>query len=64
MPHVDGVVADRLAGEVVGDRVDLEAVAVQDLDVIVTDRGLSPAVAQDYRAAGVRLEIADPQEDA
>jgi DeoR/GlpR family transcriptional regulator of sugar metabolism len=32
-------------------------VAAQDLDVIVTDDGLEEAVAEQYRAAGVRLEI-------
>ena len=31
--------------------------AAQDLDVIVTDDGLDDAVAEEYRAAGVRLEI-------
>jgi DeoR/GlpR family transcriptional regulator of sugar metabolism len=31
--------------------------AAQDLDVIVTDDGLEEAVAEEYRAAGVRLEI-------
>ena len=29
----------------------------QELDVIVTDDGLEEAVAEQYRAAGVRLEI-------
>ena len=32
--------------------------AAQDLDVIVTDDGLEGVVAEEYRAAGVRLEIA------
>jgi DeoR/GlpR family transcriptional regulator of sugar metabolism len=32
--------------------------AAQDLDVIVTDDGLPDAVAEEHRAAGVRLEIA------
>jgi DeoR/GlpR family transcriptional regulator of sugar metabolism len=32
--------------------------AAQDLDVIVTDDGLQDAVAEEYRTAGVRLEIA------
>ena len=29
----------------------------QELDLIVTDSGLEPAAAEEYRAAGVRLEI-------
>ena len=37
----------------------LTIVAVQELDLIVTDGGLPDAVAQEYRAAGVRLEIAN-----
>jgi len=32
--------------------------AAQDLDVIVTDDGIEDGVAEEYRAAGVRLEIA------
>jgi DeoR family fructose operon transcriptional repressor len=32
----------------------------QDLDLIVTDDDLPDAVAEEYRAAGVRLEIANP----
>ena len=32
-------------------------VPAQDLDVIVTDDGLEQTVADEYRAAGVRLEI-------
>ncbi len=37
----------------------LTIVAVQELDLIVSDGGLPDAVAQEYRAAGVRLEIAN-----
>jgi DeoR/GlpR family transcriptional regulator of sugar metabolism len=36
----------------------------QDLDAIVTDAELPPDVANEYRAAGVRLEIANPQESS
>jgi DeoR family fructose operon transcriptional repressor len=39
-------------------RASLVSIArAQDLDLIVTDDGLSEAVAEEYRAAGVRLEI-------
>ena len=31
--------------------------AAEELDVIVTDDGLEESVAEEYRAAGVRLEI-------
>jgi DeoR/GlpR family transcriptional regulator of sugar metabolism len=36
----------------------------QELDAIVTDAELPPDVANEYRAAGVRLEIANPQESS
>ena len=36
----------------------------QELDAIVTDAELAPEVAQEYRAAGVRLEIANPQQES
>jgi DeoR family fructose operon transcriptional repressor len=36
----------------------------QELDAIVTDAELPPAVAEEYRAAGVRLEIANPQQES
>jgi len=36
----------------------------QELDAIVTDADLPPEVADDYRAAGVRLEIANPQQES
>ena len=40
----------------------LSVARAQDLDAIVTDAGLPPDVADEYRVAGVRLEIANPQE--
>ena len=40
----------------------LSIARAQELDAIVTDGGLPPDVADEYRVAGVRLEIADPQE--
>ncbi|HZH24082.1 MAG TPA: DeoR/GlpR family DNA-binding transcription regulator [Solirubrobacteraceae bacterium] len=40
----------------------LSIARAQDLDVIVTDPGLAAAVASRYRAAGVRLEIANQEE--
>jgi DeoR family fructose operon transcriptional repressor len=40
----------------------LSIARAQELDAIVTDAGLPAEVAHDYRAAGVRLEIANPQE--
>jgi len=40
----------------------LSITRAQDLDAIVTDGGLPPDVADEYRVAGVRLEIANPQE--
>ena len=40
----------------------LSIARAQDLDAIVTDGGLPPDVADEYRVAGVRLEIANPQE--
>jgi DeoR/GlpR family transcriptional regulator of sugar metabolism len=36
----------------------------QELDAIVTDAELPPSVAEEYRAAGVRLEIANPQQES
>ena len=36
----------------------------QELDAIVTDAELPPSVAEEYRAAGVRLEIASPQQES
>ena len=36
----------------------------QELDAIVTDAELPAEVASQYRAAGVRLEIANPEESA
>jgi len=45
-------------------RSSLLAIArAQELDAIVTDAELPPAVAEEYRAAGVRLEIANPQQE-
>jgi DeoR/GlpR family transcriptional regulator of sugar metabolism len=35
----------------------------QELDAIVTDAGLPAEAAEEYRAAGVRLEIANPQQE-
>jgi DeoR family fructose operon transcriptional repressor len=40
----------------------LSIARAQDLDAIVTDGELPPDVADEYRVAGVRLEIANPQE--
>ena len=40
----------------------LSIAPAQELDAIVTDAELPAAVAQQYRAAGVRLEIANPEE--
>ena len=37
----------------------LTIAGAQELDLIVTDAALPDAVAQEYRAAGVRLEIAN-----
>jgi len=36
----------------------------QELDAIVSDAGLPAAVAEEYRAAGVRLEIANDQQES
>jgi DeoR/GlpR family transcriptional regulator of sugar metabolism len=40
----------------------LSIARAQDLDAIVTDSELAPAVAETYRAAGVRLELANHEE--
>ena len=40
----------------------LSIARAQDLDAIITDGGLPPDVADEYRVAGVRLEIANLQE--
>ena len=46
-------------------RSSLLAIArAQELDAIVTDAELPAEVAEDYRAAGVRLEIANPQQES
>lgn len=42
----------------------LSIARAQDLDAIVTDAALPPAIAQEYGAAGVRLEIANPQQES
>jgi DeoR/GlpR family transcriptional regulator of sugar metabolism len=41
----------------------LSIARAQDLDAIVTDSELPAEVAEEYRAAGVRLEIANPQQE-
>jgi DeoR family fructose operon transcriptional repressor len=40
----------------------LSIAPAHELDAIVTDAGLAPEAAEEYRAAGVRLEIANPEE--
>jgi DeoR family fructose operon transcriptional repressor len=46
-------------------RASLTTIAqAQDFDVIVTDDGLSASVREEYLAAGVRLEIAEPEPPA
>ena len=40
----------------------VELARAQELDAIVTDSELPAEVAGKYRAAGVRLEIANPEE--
>ena len=46
-------------------RASLLAIArAQELDAIVTDAELPAGVAEEYRAAGVRLEIANPQQES
>ena len=46
-------------------RSSLLAIArAQELDAIVTDAELPAEVAEEYRAAGVRLEIANPQQES
>jgi DeoR/GlpR family transcriptional regulator of sugar metabolism len=42
----------------------LSIARAQELDAIVTDAELPAEVAKDYRAAGVRLEIANPQQES
>jgi DeoR/GlpR family transcriptional regulator of sugar metabolism len=42
----------------------LSIARAQELDAIVSDAGLPEAVAEEYRAAGVRLEIANDQQES
>jgi DeoR/GlpR family transcriptional regulator of sugar metabolism len=42
----------------------LSIARAQELDAIVTDAELPAEVAEEYRAAGVRLEIANPQQES
>ena len=42
----------------------LSIARAQELDAIVTDAELPAGVAEEYRAAGVRLEIANPQQES
>jgi DeoR/GlpR family transcriptional regulator of sugar metabolism len=42
----------------------LSIARAQDLDAIVSDAGLPAEVAEEYRAADVRLEIANPQQES
>jgi DeoR/GlpR family transcriptional regulator of sugar metabolism len=42
----------------------LSIARAQELDAIVSDAGLPPEVAEEYRAAGVRLEIANDQQES
>jgi DeoR/GlpR family transcriptional regulator of sugar metabolism len=41
----------------------LSIARAQELDAVVTDADLPPEIAEQYRAAGVQLEIATPQEE-
>src|SRR5690606_24632658 len=60
VPHVDGVIADRLALEVVGDRPHLQPVALEQLELALDVAGLVPAPGVEMIAPAGELEAVVP----